>query len=76
MTGITLTVKYPTKKVIIDLPDLQGCVRIEDIAEAGARVLTKHFSAYMKGLTTKSKEKYYFAQYCLIKKQLEVKYHV
>lgn len=73
---ITLTVRYPTKNVIIELPELQGSVRIEEIAEAGARVLTKHFSAYMKGLTAKSKEKYYFAQYCLIKKRLEDKHHV
>ena len=73
-TMINISINYQGRKVPIEL-NVSGAIALDEVAALTAQQLTDNFSAFMKQqhnttLTTKSKQKYYLSQYCLMKMKL------
>jgi len=71
---ININIIYQGRKVPIHL-DITGAINFDEVAALAAQQLTDNFSKFMRTkhnttLTTKSKQKYYLSQYCLMKLKL------
>jgi hypothetical protein len=71
---INISINYQRRKVPINL-NVSGAITSNEVAALAAQELTDNFSTFMQKkhnttLTSKSKQKYYLSQYCLMKLKL------
>lgn len=67
-----LRVKYQTGRMYThNLGNNHGFLTLEEIAKKAADAISSDFFKYKKGLTEKSKSKYWISQYCMILQKLE-----